>query len=329
MRKQMMFDIEESEHTVLTRMNQLRGLFAILIVLGHCGRRFAEEQIALVIPHYGAFIWVCFFFTVSGWSMAYNYDNRKNYLHRFGQRKIFRLLCLVAENEILANLINIFVFHSTIKNVSQLLLEVNWYVYEMIALYLVFWLVYGLLGQNEKKRNIVIGILTSLIALVTWCFYREGLWEGWTYAYYFSTLSFALGIYIHSVFPRMLSARKKVFLWATGGMIIGCSCLYLPKESFVGGVLLHNLLGICAMVALVLILTRIRIRSKIIDFLTRYAAYIYLYQFCVMVWMEKIYRALNRDIDYLYVLCVVVMTISIAYIVDCINKVIKSHLRSI
>ena len=42
--------INKSESEILSRMNYLRGLFAVLIILGHCGRRFESEQILLAIP---------------------------------------------------------------------------------------------------------------------------------------------------------------------------------------------------------------------------------------------------------------------------------------
>ena len=65
------------EKTVLDRMNYLRGLFAILIVIGHCSMQYTKEVMPWVIIHKSNMISVAFFFIVSGWASAFNYYNKK------------------------------------------------------------------------------------------------------------------------------------------------------------------------------------------------------------------------------------------------------------
>ena len=310
---------ENNEAVILTRMNRLRGLFAILIVLGHCGRRFDEEQILLAIPHYGAYIWVCFFLMISGWSMAYNYDNKESYLYQFGRRKILKLCFLVLETELVTKVVQVCFLKERIFVSLDLLADINWYIYEILALYVVFWVAYTVFKEDVWKRNFVILVFSLSIAIVTWVMYRYGSWEGWTYAFYFSTLSFPLGIYIHTMWKSIMGHKDKIFVVCVLGAIMGVSCLLLPKESLVGGLILHNFLGLCAMLILVLVIGFFDVNFRIVDYLTKNATYIYLYQFGVMSVMSSIYVYYDRPIDGLYVCTVVVLTIIIATLIRNLN----------
>ena len=111
-------------------------------------------------------------------------------------------------------------------------------------------------------------------------------------------------------------------------MIIGTSCLLFKKESFIGGVVLHNVLGICAILLLILTLTYISLKMNWIKFLTHNATYIYLYQFCVMSLVTKIYTYFDRDIDGMYVCVVVLFTIIVAVLIRIFNSKIKNIFRS-
>lgn len=313
----------KSESEILSRMNYLRGLFAVLIILGHCGRRFESEQILLAIPHYGAFVWVCFFFVVSGWSLAYNYNTKSDYLEGFWKRKVFKLVLLAVETEVIAKILCLVISKKEIVVDLTILCDINWYIYEMIFLYIVYWITYRFI-KNNLFREITIWILSVFIAIVTWMLYKYGSWDGWTYAYYFSTLCFPLGVSIHKSWERIQNKKNIIMVGGCIGAIVSSICVFTPKDSFVGGIVLHNILGICAMYLLIIVICVLDVKKiKFLRFLTENATYLYLYQFCVMDIMQDIYRKINRPVDGIYVIAVLSFTVVLAVGIKNMNKLLS------
>lgn len=316
----------EEEKEVLSRMNYLRGFFAILIVLGHCGRRFESEQLLLAIPHYGAYIWVCFFFTVSGWSLAYNFDYKEKYLEKFWIRKIMKLVLLAIETEIVAQfLMYIFLKKRFYINIT-ILNDINWYIYEILVLYVLFWVSFRYFPK-PLIREIFVWLISIFVAIGTWLLYRYGSWSGWSYAYYYSVLCFPLGISIHKLFGKIVE-KKQIFLLVCSSLAIGSvPCIVMPRESFIGGVLLHNILGICAMIILIIVLCYLDVKKiRCLKLLTGIATYIYLYQFCVLKIIYELYKNANHGIDWKYVLLVLFFTVTLAAMVNYVNKLLKKDI---
>lgn len=91
-------------HELLERLNQLRGLFAIEIVIGHVGNQYPQSQLYL----FGKFmiISVGFFFFISGYGVEKNFLKNGKYLHGFLGRKERKLLLLAIEAFIFAVIID-------------------------------------------------------------------------------------------------------------------------------------------------------------------------------------------------------------------------------
>lgn len=306
-------DRQRTESGILSRMNMLRGVFAILIVLGHCARRFDLEPFWLVIPHYGAFIWVCYFFCVSGWGLAFNYDVKENYLKGFIRKKVVKLAFLALETEIIVRGLKILILKEKLELNIDLLFGWNWYVYELIVLYICFWTIYKM-KLELKKKVIVLWICSAILAVLFWVLYRHGTWQGWTYAFYYSILSFPFGVTIHFMYEKLLGNKRLLLTFFVCIVSIGSTvCVLMPKDSFIGGVILHNCLGVGCMFLLVKFLKYINTNRLIfLCLVTKYSPYIYLYQFGVMSILLVIYKERGKAVDSMYVFWVMAATFALA-----------------
>lgn len=302
---------EEAE--ILSRMNILRGVFAVLILLGHCARRFELEPSWLVIPHYGNFIWVCYFFCVSGWGLSFNYDIKENYLKGFIKRKIVKLAILALETEVIVRGLKLLILQENPRLDMNLLLGWNWYIYELIVLYMCFWLIYRTKLRLVEKQ-ITLWICTIILAIFFWELYRHGTWSGWTFAFYYSIFSFPLGVTIHFMFEKFFAINRPLLIILVCVMSIGSTiCILMPKDSFVGGVVLHNCLGMGCMSLLIIFLKYVNVNRLIfLRPIIKRSVYIYLYQFGVMSVMSALYKEKGKTIDSMYVLLVVVITFALA-----------------
>lgn len=176
--------------------------------------------------------------------------------------------------------------------------------------------------KNIFLKECFFWVSSIIICLITLYFYRNGHWEGWTSAYYFSTLSFALGISLNMHFDciRGILMRRPLFV----GLILLCigalSCvsLALPKDSVLGGILLRNIMGACIMLVLFLIVNyvdvvKLPVVGRIVSFLTGFSTEIYLYQFCFLGLWVSVYREMGVNVDLTYVFAVVVSTLFLGY----------------
>ena len=104
------------------------------------------------------------------------------------------------------------------------------------------------------------------------------------------------------------SVLKSFILLCTA--ICSCLSLVMPKDSVIGGIFLRNIMGGCIMLILFIVtnyvdVSHIAVVSRIVLFLTKFSAEIYLYQFCLLDLWALVYDRLGWNIDLSYV-CVVI-----------------------
>lgn len=308
---------------MVARLNMLRGLFAILIVIGHCSMRFEKELLPFYIIHKFNMVGVCFFFYVSGFSLLYNLRTKENYLQHFLRNKMLSLFIIALLSQLVSRILAAGILHEKLNINVALLGTFNWYIYEMLIFYLVFYLTYRLKGMDIGGGWIILFIATFIIAVTTLYFFRYGSWTGWTAVYYFSSLSFPFGVamceYYETVFVRL---EKHKVLYSIGLLFLAAACcvsLVLPQDSFWGGIVLRNLMGICIMSVVTLGVSAVDFKEvplvgAVISFLTRYSTEIYLYQFCWLDIITKLYHREQQRIDIGYIAVVTGMTLLTALV---------------
>lgn len=211
----------------------------------------------------------------------------------------------------------------------------NWYIYEVITLYLIFYIANKFV-KSANTREVLFWITAFTICILTLYFCKHGKWEGWTSAYYFSTFSFPLGITISLHFEKIQgyfmrhSVLKSFILLCTA--ICSCLSLVMPKDSVIGGIFLRNIMGGCIMLILFIVtnyvdVSHIAVVSRIVLFLTKFSAEIYLYQFCLLDLWALVYDRLGWNIDLSYVCVVMVSTIALGYVMHLVDLRISKAVK--
>lgn len=279
------------EKTAINRMNYLRGLFAIMIVIGHSSMMFEKELLPLLVIHKFNMVSVCFFFIVSGWSLTYNFKNKTDYLKGFIINKAVKLFIFAFICEIIDRLISFLILKKPIGIDSGLLTNYNWYVYETIVFYIAFYFSYKYL-KHKNLRVLAMAIVSVAVSVFTW-YMSNNTETFWTHAFHFSSLCFLWGIVLHEYYHLFKVIIQKKILSSAVLFVLGaasCICLKMPQGSFVGGIILHNIIGICVMTIIALFAHYIDYKKiPIVGFLTSYSTEIYLYQFMMLTICAEVY----------------------------------------
>lgn len=311
-----------SENVAINRMNYLRGLFAVLILLGHCSMSYSKEVFPLLIIHRFNMVSVCFFFIISGFSISYNYYNKDNYLKRFLINKALKIFLYALICEFTTRFISKMITDQCREYDISLLTDLNWYIYEIIYFYLAFYIIYRLI-KNKTVRIILLTIISLIFSIAT--VYLSNKYSSyWTHAYHYSSLCFLWGVLLHEYYAIFEKISKKKFISSICLLLISlasCVCMKMPQGSFIGGCILHNVLGISLMTIIAIWAHYIDYtKIPIIGWFTPISAEIYLYQFCILSVIGATFMRYQRTIDSYYVVCVVFCTLVIAYFMNLINR---------
>lgn len=319
---------------IIHRLNCLRGLFAILIVIGHCSMAFEKELLPFLITHKFNMVGVCFFFYISALSLTYNFYNKQGCLKHFVRNKIVFFIMIACVSMLVGNLLKtIFLQVPLYLNVAMLT-TFNWYVYEMIVFYFLFFALYSLIDK-PVHREILMTVITLGICLFTIYSDRYGSWTGWTKSYYLSCFSFPFGIIMgehYAQIKRKFCKHRLIYSIILFLVSLGCCISLILPDSNLGGVLLKNLMGICVMALVTVFVAFINLQSipiagSIISFLTEQSAEIYLYQFSVLDIVQKLYEKNNMTIDISYILISVAGVCMTAYVMRYVDAWIAGKIK--
>lgn len=314
----------ENQIELLNRFNNLRGVFAIMIIIGHCSMRFEKEVLPLMLIHKFNMVGVCFFLFISGWGLSYSYLEQGKELRGFVKRKIAYLFIASVISSIVyfglnevalkgsRDLVSIFIF---------ILKNTNWYIWESCFFYAVFYIC-----AKSKRKNML--LLIHYIAALVICVLALNL--HWDRAFYFSAFCFPTGILLNRYWYKIqLKLENYKYLPLVVFFVGGISALSVatPQDSFFGGVLLRNCFGIMSMAILFIIMRYVRIDNFILRFLKRISLELYLYQFAVMTAVKLIYENLGLDVDLSYVILVIGALMISCYFISKLDTVIKQRLH--
>ena len=133
---------EKKIELAMNNLNNLRGFFAVLIILSHFIKRLNIVPTILFPIQNISTISVSFFFLMSGYGLVYQFLNKKDYMKNFLTRKylnieivLFGFLFMFYISEIISYLL----YGDRITCVS-----INWYIIEIVLLYFIFYCCYSL-----------------------------------------------------------------------------------------------------------------------------------------------------------------------------------------
>lgn len=263
-----------SREYCLQNLNNLRGLFALEIVMGHVVRY--ENTILLPLGKF-MICSVAFFYFVSAFGMTVSFDKKKNYLNLgFLLSKPVYLFLLAVIFFVAGMLVDALcpndLSYITPGMPGAFLVTTNWYIWELIGFYIIFFFVYKFI---PRFRVCLFGIITVILSVIM---YQHGFWE----AYVASTFAFPAGLLCGEYFPK---ATK--FLYSYKGAFttiilaaFGLCCLLVKPENMISMIFMRNSLCLAAIMITFYFCNHFTLgNNPIARFLCRYSTEIYLSQF--------------------------------------------------
>lgn len=266
----------------LVRLNSMRGIFAMDVVIGHVIR----YENTLLYP-LGKFmmISVAFFFFISAFGMVVSFQKKENYLKGFLPSKLLYLLGLI--------LITYF-FNATVDWLSPvdidycyrggnlitwILSKTNWYIVELALFYIIFYLVYKYI---KKFRTLIITLITIIFINIV---FRSGWILGW----YASALAFPAGLIFGEHFSRVCRVLDSVWgkLLTAIFILIGAGSLWASENSIIGMGYMRNIMCLAGILLLLYFSKYFVTGNTVSRFLGKYSTEIYLFQFVFRDLSEK------------------------------------------
>jgi len=319
----------------LKRLNLLRGMAALAVVFGHAIADLGFKTGVLGMLSNFADLAVCYFFLISGMGLAYNANKKERYLNGFLIRKISSIMIPVLIYVVLLNSLPA-IFYRTFAYLLEipnciLHLSWNWYINEIIIFYVLFYLVYRFIS-NENGRIVLIwaGVTTiCLLFLYVWKYTNLDIRSR---SYYTSAYSFSLGIILGEKWEEFYSFIVKRPI-IKGIVLMGgaFSCLYSylkPSDTFFYGVLMKNTIGICLMTLLCQLLIYFDIFGMkhiayLLRNLSKISFEIYLYHGYIIY---LVINYIDETCFWKLLLIIIVLTIPLAFIMNKVDITVKKIL---
>lgn len=291
----------------------LKGISAIEIMLGHIGKN--TGSIILFPNRKAGILFVGIFFALSGYGLMYSIDNKKNYQNVFLKQRIIKIvlpayliyiLRTVLLQEPLSYIVNIRIFFE----------ETNWYVWEILVLYTIFYLFAKI---SLKNISITLFFFSIVFVVIAYILKIDIPWYG-------STLCFPLGIYYYlyndKIYKYYVTTNQymRVIFVSSIALFIGISTFFMLGESFIGYVVARNIASTSFVILAFFLLYSFRIENKISKWLGKYSYEIFLIHFVYL----KVFKAINNP--FMYALIVIMTTIASAYLFATFYKAIQKKL---
>lgn len=291
--------------TVFTKEFSLaiRGIAAAEIMLGHIGM---ETGSIILYPNRKAgILFVAIFFSLAGYGLVYSYEHKKNYLQHFITKKLKRILIpayfvyvlfIITSAILNRNLLEII----SIINPKKFFLLTNWYVWEILLLYLLFYIIYKI---NMKFKQQIILIVVVSIIFVAYLLKLENPWYG-------STLSFWFGMWYYMNQEKVMNIIKKNY-YGTCGMITIILCLavgvfyFFDDRNVIGNIFARNIASVSFVLLVIVFAYKVELGNKLSFWIGKYSYEIYLFHLTFIIILK--HMILISPI--LYAITVVCMTL--------------------
>lgn len=294
----------------------LRGVCAIEIMIGHIG--LATGSIVLYPNRKAGILFVGIFFMLSGYGLRYSVDNKPEYLKHFFVKRIMKLLIPAYLAYVVYILIRWLALSSAngwaLLDLSDFARTLNWYVWEQLFFYLVFWFAYRFIPGLAEG---FIGIISIGFIIVAFMLKLDNPWYG-------STMCFLLGMcyYKYEMGEHKLSNNKQCLLFGMFGMIVifSMAAFYiLGNESALGNPIARNVASVCFCIMVLIILKEMKIGNSISKFLGTCSYEIFLVHPFVQGMLQGIieYSAL------LYAILVITLSVGVASVIHQVVTLIE------
>lgn len=301
----------------------LRGILAMLVVLGHLDTVVSSQTRILSLIHMATPAVAVFFF-MSGYGLMFSYSRKgEAYLHSFFWKSAIKLLIPLLLTTIIYQTILYIIGEFDIQQIWKVFvtggtpLVHSWYVYSLFFLYLLFLLSFKFAirpTSSDLNKCLVVTVLVLVYYIVTrYCF-------GWQFHWWITCMSFPMGLF-YSKYEQNVQAMVKRYGWLPIPIVLVLLIIKLStgQETPFFAELPYVFLG--PLVAIALYRLPLPTKNKLLNFLGTISFEIYL--------THGIYEHLLRGVfssPYVYILVVITTTIITSWVLHHLYHMITSRL---
>lgn len=310
-------DVETNILNIQNRVNNLRGVFALFIILTHCTLAFDTLPILLIPFRKVSTFGVGYFFVLSGYGLAYSYTNKENYLRDF-YKKIMHILWIALISRIVSMILSVILLNER-SSVIEIFTGMNWYIYALIVLYGIFYISYKFIPKRNI-RFLVICCLTFLMTMVA-LYFRLGR------SYYISEMAFPLGIAIYeykdSIERGIDKYNSLVFVFMTVILVVLFYLTLKVDDYTFSDFILHNLMLVPFYFFVGITCRYMIFDNLVLRFLKKYSFEIYLYQNIVFSYLKSRLPYINV----IYFILSILLTVVLSWVVNNIYIIIVAYFK--
>ena len=306
--------------------DSIKGFFIWLVFLSHFSGYVATDSYIDTLGFtisglFGQLIVACFFF-YSGYGVCEAINKRGNeYVKTFPKNRILKTLLHFDLAVCLYIVINILIG----KNMSakDVLLGLigweglgnsNWYVFVILAMYLITWVAFSIIKSNIKSALILITIF-SLALIVILHFTRFSWWYDTLLCYIFGMW---LSVYKHYFFNFI---TKNNSVWGIGLAVsfLIFAFIYILPATLIGALLKRTIMAPLFCLIIAILLTKFTVSNKLLINSGRYLFEIYILQRIPMIVFKEI-GICDFNIYIYFILCVAVTVVLSLLLRKCLTK---------
>lgn len=303
------------------RTVSIRGILSILVLVHHFSG-YSGSILFAPFSHIGYLLVAAFFF-ISGYGLRFSIEHKKNYLsansmlHRINKLLIpywaAVIVCIV-----LYYMVGI---RFSLKQIAISFIHSNdiissaWYVFELLVLYLFFFISY----RAKKHRFLLLLVFTVTFTVVLVFTKVNTVW-------YRSNFAFLLGVLFFEKSECIIGKIKtinfkKYIILITVEFVILISTLILKKLIYglnfdLLTMIINQIGSLVFSVLMVTVMMKIKFGNKVLDYIGKISYEVYLTHVCIIGVLNEFFR--NRLI--LFFLLLLIITIGLSAIESYFNK---------
>lgn len=287
----------------------LRGICSIEILIGHLGLPNATGSLYLYPNRKAGILFVGIFLALSGYGLMYSTIHKEGYINKFLFRRILKVLIpaysIYAIGIIIKFCLNDFSLNIyDFFNWRMFFESTNWYVWEIILLYILYHIF-----MKSRKQIGIYGIAVSVITLTIIAYI-----VCWDNPWYGSMLCFVVGILFCMKESELSSiieggGWRKIIVVSSIMLFIAISLfVVLDENSMVGNLIARNVASVAFCVLIITLLYKFSIGNCVCFFLARYSYEIFLFH---PIFISSFRKLVTNDLFYSLsvILCTIISSV--------------------